>query len=111
MSHATTVLEPVISVAPPTLLAPLADDADHQPLAGAGGCGSRPVNRIFTAMLLYPCDCCHQAGTTAVGALWRTGEGDALYYLHSRCLASYKALHGLRSVEGRVARTAIGAAL
>ncbi len=69
----------------------------------------QPVGRAFTVTFLYPCAHCHRRGTTAAGALWRTGQSDELYYLHSRCLASYKVACGLRSVEGRVARTAAGA--
>ncbi len=72
----------------------------------------QPVGRAFTVTFLYQCAHCHRRGTTAAGALWRTGQSDdALYYLHSRCLASYKVARGLRSVEGRVARTVAQAAL
>jgi len=61
-----------------------------------------PITRSFV------CAHCHQPGTTVCGALWRVSPAtshaacDALYFLHSRCLAPYKTAHGLRSVEGRV---------
>ena len=52
----------------------------------------------------FYCDYCHEPGTTVGGALWRTEARPhaSLYYLHSSCLAPYKARHGLRSVEGRL---------
>ncbi len=56
---------------------------------------------------LHVCAHCHQRGTTACGALWRTSaraECSDLYYLHSGCLRRYKAAHILLSVEGRIPR-------
>jgi len=56
---------------------------------------------------LHVCAHCHHIGTTATGALWRVSPSPDcrdLYYLHSGCLAPYKAAHGLRSVEGRIPR-------
>jgi len=55
----------------------------------------------------FCCDYCGQSGTTVAGGLWKTSEEAhaPLYYLHSRCLLSYKAARGLRSVEGRLPLT------
>lgn len=77
------------STIPSTVPAPLPR------LAGGGLAG--PV--------VHKCAYCHQLDTTAAGALWRVSPIAAcasLYYLHSQCLAPYKAAHGLRSVEGRI---------
>jgi len=58
--------------------------------------------------VVHVCAHCHQPGTTVCGALWRVSPATShtactdLYYLHSRCLAPYKAVSGLRSVEGRL---------
>jgi len=53
------------------------------------------------------CEYCSETGTTIDGALWRTTLDTpyALFYLHSACLAPYKAAHSLRSVEGRLPLT------
>ncbi len=67
-----------------------------------------PLDAAFWRRVRYTCDYCREHGTTASGALWRTGQGDDctdLYYLHSHCLPSYKRAHGLRSVEGRLPLT------
>jgi len=65
-----------------------------------------PLDAAFWRRVRYQCSQCGQWDTTAVGALWRVSLADdcrELYFLHSRrCLASYKTLHSLRSVEGRV---------
>ena len=63
------------------------------------------VDRAFTALASMPHTCahCNVPGTTRCGALWRTGQGDALYYLHSQCLMPYKKARTLQSVEGRIA--------
>jgi len=55
--------------------------------------------------VVHVCAHCRHSGTLTRGALWRVSllpDCDALYFLHSRCLAPYKTAHGLRSVEGRV---------
>jgi len=72
-----------------------------------------PCDDAFWRRFRYQCDHCRRWDTTAVGALWRTGQGDELYYLHARCLPSYKRRHALRSVEGRLPlrRPAIAAAI
>jgi len=60
--------------------------------------------------VVHVCDHCQTAGTTVCGALWRVSPATShaactdLYYLHTHCLAPYKAAHGLRSVEGRLPR-------
>ncbi len=64
-------------------------------LAGGGLAG--PV--------VHKCAYCHQLDTTEHGALWRVSPQAAcssLYFLHSTCLAPYKASHSLKSVEGRI---------
>jgi hypothetical protein len=52
----------------------------------------------------FRCDHCREPGTTAQGGLWKTSlePHASLYYLHSGCVAPYKAARGLRSVEGRI---------
>lgn len=52
----------------------------------------------------FRCDHCRESGTTTHGSLWKTALDPhaTLYYLHSGCLAPYKAAHSLRSVEGRI---------
>ncbi len=63
-----------------------------------------PLDAAFWRRFHHRCDHCQETGTTVCGALWRVSLADDctdLYYLHSRCLPSYKAAHGLRSVEGR----------
>lgn len=52
----------------------------------------------------FRCDHCREAGTTALGGLWKTSLDPhaSLYYLHSGCVGPYKAARGLRSVEGRI---------
>ncbi len=71
-----------------------------------------PLDDAFWRRFRYQCDHCQRWDTTASGALWRTRQGDELYYLHARCLSAYKRRHGLRSVEGRLPlrRPAIAAA-
>ena len=79
------------STIPSTVPAPLPR------LAGGGLAG--PV--------VHKCAYCHQLDTTAAGALWRVSPLAAcatLYFLHSQCLAPYKAAYDLRSVEGRIPR-------
>ncbi len=61
-----------------------------------------PLDDAFWRRVRYQCSHCGDTGTTVVGGLWRTGQGDELYYLHSHCLSAYKALHSLQSAEGRV---------
>ncbi len=57
--------------------------------------------------MVHRCAHCGQLDTTAHGALWRVSPLAAcssLYYLHTACLAPYKATHRLRSLEGRLPR-------
>jgi cytochrome c553 len=59
----------------------------------------------LAAPVVHACAHCHQLDTTAHGALWRVSPLAAcstIYYLHTACLAPYKAAHRLRSVEGRL---------
>ena len=66
-----------------------------------------PCDDTFWLGIHHRCAHCHDTGTTVCGALWRVSLADdctELYFLHSRtCLLAYKRLHGLKSVEGRVA--------
>jgi len=61
---------------------------------------------IIISLAAHPrhtCAHCQETGTTFSGALWRASlapDCTGLYFLHSACLAPYKAAHGLRSVEG-----------
>jgi len=53
----------------------------------------------------HRCAHCTLPGTTASGALWRVSlapDRTELYFLHTACLAPYKAAQGFRSVEGRL---------
>jgi len=61
---------------------------------------------LITPAITWPrhaCAHCHQTGTTLSGGLWRVSpSSDDLYFLHTACLAPYKAAQGFRSVEGRL---------
>jgi len=72
---------------------------------------SVPTERTFVLDVIprarYACSHCTGIGTTADGSLWRASlTTNGLFYLHARCLTPYKTTHDLRSVEGRLPRTA-----